>query len=239
MIKPGLLYRSANPRGLKGKNKNPLPVFWQSNKKAWLTVQAFLDWFQKCFIPEVEKYLAYKNMEFKVPLLIDNAQGQAECLQFRHPGVEVVFLPSNTTAVIQPLDQGVIRTFKVYYTRCSFGHIRSAMDADPDLDVSKCWKENSIAHCLTSISEAFNELEPDTENACWKTLWPECVNNVHNKRGEGFVDLVAEDVEELIDGHGKKLTEEDLEELVKSAEEDEEEDIMELQQEGLGFGKFC
>uniref|UniRef100_A0A8C0HGK6 HTH psq-type domain-containing protein n=1 Tax=Chelonoidis abingdonii TaxID=106734 RepID=A0A8C0HGK6_CHEAB len=34
LIKPSLLYRDANPRVLKGKNKNLLPVFWQSNKKA-------------------------------------------------------------------------------------------------------------------------------------------------------------------------------------------------------------
>lgn len=37
LIKPGLLYRAVNPRALKGKNKNLLPVFWQSNKKAWVT----------------------------------------------------------------------------------------------------------------------------------------------------------------------------------------------------------
>jgi hypothetical protein len=41
MIKPGLLYRSANPPALKGKNKNLLPVYSQSNK-AWVTVQLFL-----------------------------------------------------------------------------------------------------------------------------------------------------------------------------------------------------
>uniref|UniRef100_A0A452GRA7 HTH psq-type domain-containing protein n=1 Tax=Gopherus agassizii TaxID=38772 RepID=A0A452GRA7_9SAUR len=29
LIKPSLLYRAANPRALKGKNKNLLPVFWQ------------------------------------------------------------------------------------------------------------------------------------------------------------------------------------------------------------------
>ncbi|CAM5093099.1 unnamed protein product [Eretmochelys imbricata] len=29
LIKPGLLYRAANPRALKGRNKNLLPVFWQ------------------------------------------------------------------------------------------------------------------------------------------------------------------------------------------------------------------
>lgn len=32
MIKPGLIYRSRNPRALKNKNKNALPVYWMQSK---------------------------------------------------------------------------------------------------------------------------------------------------------------------------------------------------------------
>ena len=35
MMKPGLIYKSANPWTLK--NKNTLPVFWMHNSKAWIT----------------------------------------------------------------------------------------------------------------------------------------------------------------------------------------------------------
>ncbi|CAM5135676.1 unnamed protein product [Natator depressus] len=93
LIKPGLLYRAANPRALKGKNKNLLPVFWQSNKKAWVMAALFLDWFHKCFIPEVKRYLEEKGLDFKVMLIIDNAPGHPAALQFAHNDVEVVFLP--------------------------------------------------------------------------------------------------------------------------------------------------
>ena len=37
MMKPGLIYRSANSRALKNRNKNTLPVFWMHNSKAWIT----------------------------------------------------------------------------------------------------------------------------------------------------------------------------------------------------------
>lgn len=37
MLKPGLIYKDANPRALKNKNKNVLPVFWMHNTKAWIT----------------------------------------------------------------------------------------------------------------------------------------------------------------------------------------------------------
>jgi hypothetical protein len=65
LIKPGLLYRAANPRARKGNNRNLLPVFWQSNKKAWVTAVLFLDWFHQYFIPEDKRYLEEKELDFK------------------------------------------------------------------------------------------------------------------------------------------------------------------------------
>jgi len=52
-----------------------------------------------------------------VLLLIDNCKSHAESLQDVHPDVEVMFLPPNTTSLIQPMDQTVIATFKSYYLR--------------------------------------------------------------------------------------------------------------------------
>ena len=78
MIKPGLIYPAKNPRALKNKNKNCLPVFWQHNQKAWMTATLFLEWMHLCFIPETKKYLEEKGIPFKVLLLIDNAPGHPE-----------------------------------------------------------------------------------------------------------------------------------------------------------------
>ena len=38
---PMLVFRVENPRTLKGKTKSMLPVFWRSNKKAWVTAKVF------------------------------------------------------------------------------------------------------------------------------------------------------------------------------------------------------
>ena len=40
-----LVYKSENPRVLKNKRKEHLPVFWKSNKTAWFTKTIFEDWF--------------------------------------------------------------------------------------------------------------------------------------------------------------------------------------------------
>lgn len=57
MIKSLFLYKAKRPRCFKGKNMNMLPLFYRSNKKVWMTSVLMIDWFQNCFVPEVDKYL--------------------------------------------------------------------------------------------------------------------------------------------------------------------------------------
>ena len=64
-----------------------------------------MDWIYTCFIPQVKRYLAGKNLLFKVLLLIDNAPSYSTDLNGAHPNVEVIFLPPNTTSLIQSLNQ--------------------------------------------------------------------------------------------------------------------------------------
>uniref|UniRef100_A0A8C0ITL4 DDE-1 domain-containing protein n=1 Tax=Chelonoidis abingdonii TaxID=106734 RepID=A0A8C0ITL4_CHEAB len=78
----------------------------------------------------------------------------------------IVFLPPNTTSILQPLDQGVIRCFKATYTRFTFSQIHSAMD-----------KSFSIVDCITYIKQAMDAIKPETVNACWRNLCKESVND--------------------------------------------------------------
>ncbi|XP_023210893.1 tigger transposable element-derived protein 1-like, partial [Centruroides sculpturatus] len=117
-LKPLLVYRSENPRALKNKSKAGLPVIWKSNRKAWVTAFLFEDWFGHHFIPEVERYCQSKQISSKVMLIIDNTPGHPPTTSTNFdPRVKVVFLPPNTTSLLQPMDHGVIKTFKAYYTR--------------------------------------------------------------------------------------------------------------------------
>ncbi|XP_065261952.1 tigger transposable element-derived protein 1-like [Emys orbicularis] len=175
LIKPGLFYRAANQD--KGKNKNLLLVFWQSNKKAWVTAALFLDWFHKCFILEVKQYLEEKGLDFKVLLILDNAPGHPVALRFAHNNVEFVFLPPNTTSILQPLEQGVISCFKATYTRLTFSLILTTMDADPNVNVMECWKSFNIADCIIYIKQSMDAIKPETVNECWRNLWEGCVND--------------------------------------------------------------
>uniref|UniRef100_A0A8C0ILY5 DDE-1 domain-containing protein n=1 Tax=Chelonoidis abingdonii TaxID=106734 RepID=A0A8C0ILY5_CHEAB len=81
--------------------------------------------------------------------------------------ISFVFLPPNTTSILQPLDQGVIVCFKAMYTRLTFSWICSTMDADPNVNVMKCWKSFNIADSITYIKQAMDPIKPETVNACW------------------------------------------------------------------------
>ncbi|KAL2098487.1 hypothetical protein ACEWY4_004967 [Coilia grayii] len=156
MIKPGLIYRSKNPRALKNKNKNALPVYWMYNAKAWMTKSVNVDWFKQCFILEVKRYLRGKGLDFKAFLLVDNAGGHADDLSYE--GVQIEFLPPNTTSLIQPMDQGIIRAFKALYTRNTLQHLVEAMDSDRNFSLKAYWREYNIASCLQSIQRVIQEI---------------------------------------------------------------------------------
>ncbi|GFU95024.1 tigger transposable element-derived protein 1 [Trichonephila clavipes] len=134
MLKPLLINKSLRPCALKGKDFKQLPVHWMANPKAWMTTAIFTEWFNNCFVPEVEAYMKEKSLDFKVLLIVDNA---ASHLQLEHPNVQLVFLPPNTTSLIQPLDQGIIATFKKYYIKTSHDDIDELLvdDALSDNDI--------------------------------------------------------------------------------------------------------
>ena len=211
------------------------------NPKAWITKLLTSDWFHQCFIPQAKMYLSNLGMEFKVLLLMDNAGGHP--LDLSYEGVQIEFLPANTTSLIQPMDQGVIRAFKALYIRNALQNLVEAMDSDDNFSLRAYWRDFTIATCLQIIQKALQEMKKETLNACWKKLWPECVHaykgfspdEIHHLEvdkavklakilgGEGFNDMTHDDVNDLIKTNSDPLTDEDLAELTKSACEEEEE----------------
>ncbi|GFV62424.1 tigger transposable element-derived protein 1 [Trichonephila clavipes] len=84
MLKPLLINKSLRPRALKGKDLKQLPVHWMANPKSWMTTAIFTEWFNNCFVPEVEAYMKEKSLDFKVLLIVDNAASHP---QLEHPNV--------------------------------------------------------------------------------------------------------------------------------------------------------
>lgn len=221
--------RMLKPRSMKGVDYNKLPIHWMANKKAWVTSALFIEWFQKYFIPEVRRYMNAKCQEFKVLLILDNAPAHPA---LEHPNVQLCFLPPNTTSLIQPLDQGIIATFKTFIPMRA-----DKLDHNEELTVIDVWKQFSIMDFINQAGLALTELKPSTLNSCWKTIWPECVkckdpviqNNeqftdiitlAHTIGGDGFDDLSSADIDELL--ADKSLSESEIIDLALETHHDKE-----------------
>ena len=61
--------------------------------------------------------LIMKKQKRHILLFPDNAPVHSQDVQFEN--IKFKFFPTNTTARVQPLGQGIIRAFKAYYRRQS------------------------------------------------------------------------------------------------------------------------
>ena len=79
-----------------------------------MNADIFERWFHEFFVPFVKKYCNEVGIEYKILLLIDNtpAHPTLEKLISKHGKVTTMFLPANTTSILQPMDQGILEGFK-------------------------------------------------------------------------------------------------------------------------------
>ena len=256
-LKPMLIYRSQNPRALKGCDQRTLPVFWRANKKAWVRKAVFEDWFMTYFCPTVKKYCKENNLSFKILLILDNAPGHPASLGDLCENVKVIFLPPNTTSLIQPMDQGTIATFKAYYLRRTFKQAITETTGDDTISLTEFWKKYNIKQAIQNIDESWQEVTVSNMRAVWKHIIPHCANDFGGfaehcandfvgfaeqvttvveeitdiGRQLGFDEIDNENVHELIESHAEDLSDNDLinMEQQRAYEQNDEEECIETQ----------
>ena len=83
---------------------------YQNNKKAWMLTTLFQEWLQ-----EFDYQISIKHNRQRVLLLLDNCTSHKLDSNLILENVEVYFLLPNTTSKLQPMDSGIIMSFKKHY----------------------------------------------------------------------------------------------------------------------------
>ena len=120
--KPLYIGHANKPRCFKRKTGEELGFFYLHNKKAWMT-SIFFETYLRQFNGHIGRTRGQK-----VLLLIDNAPSHA----FKHltlSYIEVCPLPPNTTSKLQPLDAGIISSFKRHYHKHQLEHALTCIEA--------------------------------------------------------------------------------------------------------------
>ncbi|XP_042240706.1 tigger transposable element-derived protein 1-like [Homarus americanus] len=150
--------------------------------------------------------------DFKLkPMLISRAansralKAHPPSLKHLHDNVRVIFLPPNASALMQPLEQGIIVAFKTYYLRHTMDQLLKATDGENKPPIREYWQGFNILHAIDKIGKKSQK--------CLATQ-------------AGFQELESEDIEDDLASHTEELINEDLQLLTEhsAAEDDDEEE---------------
>ena len=228
-LKPVIVGKSAKPRVLKD-CMSDLPCHYYSSRNAWFTSDIFNQVFKKAIVPAIEKFqietLHISPDRVRAIILLDNAPAHPHgCLEALGGRIRVLFLPPNTTSIIQPMDQGVIQATKMRYKRLFLKDVlvvRGGGSEDVDGEDSRGIRtlQNLKAYNLKSAIYNFTN--------AWQALSQSTLENAWNALLRGQEDVAADfggfDVKEfrevLIAAGENGPTEDDVEQWLAEDEGD-------------------
>ncbi|XP_055869350.1 uncharacterized protein LOC106072531 [Biomphalaria glabrata] len=173
MLKLLAVAKNKHSMAFKNIKMESLPVVYKNQRQALLTREIFRDWFFNHFVPEVELHLKVNKLPLKALLLLDNAPAHSDLEELRvktaEGYIEVMYLPKNSTGLIQPMDQNVIKTLKAHYKK------RLIMDAvcQPESKTNSFLKTCHIKGAILNAAYAWKQVKPRTLITSWKNIWPE------------------------------------------------------------------
>lgn len=160
--------KSKNPRAFKSTR---LPVCYRSQKNAWVTKDVFLEWFKTEFIPAVRRHLLSVNLPPHALLLLDNCPGHpsADELVSEDGNIFAMFLPPNTTACIQPMDQNVIQNVKLNDRKSLLVNCLALCSEN----LMNSLKSITLKDTVFLLANCWANVKASLINKSWKNLHPE------------------------------------------------------------------
>ena len=136
--------------------------------------------------------------------------------------INVVFMPANTTFMMQPMGQGVTSTFNSCYLRNTFHKTiadvgSDSSDGSGQSKLKIFWKGFTILDAIKNVCDSWGEVKVSTLTGVWKKLISALMDDF-----EGFSTLVEEvtaDVVEITRELELEVEPEEMTELLQSQDE--------------------
>ena len=195
--KPIVIAKYARPRCF-GKLFDPdQVVFYYHNNKAWMTMVVFKDWLKR-----MDSKMKLKNK--KIILLLDNAASHNLESDVILTNIRLKYLPPNTTSVLQPLDAGIIRSFKCIYKNKLVESFLNSIELNGNYTLP------DIKQAIYMVQSSWSSVSLDTIVNCWSHC--RIFNNLNSR-------TVATDINLNLDTLNKNIKRLNLKDFAFCAEE--------------------
>ena len=242
-----------------------LPVTYHSSGKGWFNVENFEATFFKHIVPAIIRHqkevLKISEDRIRALILLDNAPA--------HPGkgrlvahngkIRVLFLPANTTSLIQPMDQGVIHAAKLIYSRLFLSEVLVVEETTEDLvqdtrglRTLEKLKAYNLKQVFFNFNKSWKQVKSSTLANAWKRLLYDVdvpvvdftgfeVQDFARMFSAGGEEVGNDDVQTWLEidegdpGHELLSEEEIVEAVLKPSEQEEEEEEDSEEEENTCF----
>lgn len=226
MLKPVIVGISKKPLAIKN-IMDKLPVHYYNSKNARFTSDITIDWFHKKAVPEIRRYqteiLKIPDNKVKALVLLDNcpAHPQVEQLTSDDKKITCMFLPANTTSLIQPMNQGIIYTAKRLYKKkflneiLEFDEPAAGEEDKRGYKTLQNLKDHNIRSMIYNFASAVKDIKPLTLINSWKKLL------INEEVEPDMAELETEDFRKIFHRGGENsVTLEDIEFWLEADEYD-------------------
>nr|XP_034194633.1 tigger transposable element-derived protein 1-like [Osmia lignaria] len=130
-----------------------------------MTQEIFNYWYEEHFKPSVQMYKTESGMLGKVILLVDNCASHKKIRPQVDEHFEIIYLPPNTTALIQPMDQGVIAKFKISYRHKMLRRVLQYGQG-----MQEFYHKFNIKECINLVAESWTDITSANLQASWNKI---------------------------------------------------------------------
>jgi hypothetical protein len=153
-------------------NPNAFPIIYRVNANAWMNSNIFSDWFKKYFIESVINRQLRNGCREKTLLLLDNTRliHNLNDLNRKDRFVTVMSIPLNISPLRQPMNCGIISSFKRKYRTELAKTIASLSFRNTEENVIEVHEKLDMWDCCQIVQDAWSYVDDAILRNAWDNL---------------------------------------------------------------------